>query len=181
METKGGSGDAGTAAGSENAGGGQVGKLSNIDRSSLLALGMSSGSSLRNRYQAYTNSRARPQKYFNLFIDENYNRLPLCSRDHAVQGTWLPAHPLDKQSWRRANHTWTPLGCRFGKPLDKTCLMRGKKGVNKILFQGDHLRVAMEELLRRLNGSTTLETNPPCRFFLFFLFVSPKTHLRFIR
>ncbi|KAK5827653.1 hypothetical protein F5H01DRAFT_399218 [Linnemannia elongata] len=163
LDTKGGSGgDAETAAISEKAGDGHVEKVSNIDRSSLMALGMSSGSSLRNRYQAYTNSRASPHKYSNLFMDENYDRLPLCSRDHAVQGAWLPAHPLDKQSWRRANYTWTPLGCRFGKPLDKTCLMKGKKGVDKILFQGDtHLRVAMEELLRRLNGSTTLETNPP--------------------
>ncbi|KAF9541809.1 hypothetical protein EC957_002644 [Mortierella hygrophila] len=162
LKTGGGSDDAETAGGSEKAGGGQVGTLSNIDRSSLLALGMSSGSSLRNRYQAYTNSRTGPRKYSNLFMDENYDRLPLCSRDHAVQGAWLPAHPLDKQSWRRANYTWTPLGCRFEKPLDKTCLVKGKKGVNKILFQGDtHLRVAMEELLRRLNGSTTLETNPP--------------------
>lgn len=136
---------------------------------------MSSGSSLRNRYQAYTNSRASPHKYSNLFMDENYDRLPLCSRDHAVQGAWLPAHPLDKQSWRRANYTWTPLGCRFGKPLDKTCLMKGKKGVDKILFQGDtHLRVAMEELLRRLNGSTTLETNPPCKFNFLLLFEFPQ-------
>ncbi|KAG0271293.1 hypothetical protein BGZ95_000903 [Linnemannia exigua] len=121
---------------------------------------MSSGSSLRNRYQAYTSGRNRANQYEKLAMDESYDHLPLCSREHAVQGVWLPAHPLDKQSWRHANYTWTPLGCRFGKPLDKTCL-EGKKDPLKILFQGDtHLRVAMEELLRRLNGSTTLETNP---------------------
>ncbi|KAK3848377.1 MAG: hypothetical protein J3R72DRAFT_428885 [Linnemannia gamsii] len=139
---------------------GQLGALANTDRSSLLALGMSSGSSLRNRYQAYTSGRNRANQYENLVVDENFDRLPLCSREHSVQGVWLPAHPLDKQSWRHANYTWTPLGCRFGKPLDKTCLA-GKKDPLKILFQGDtHLRVAMKDLLRRLNGSTTLETNP---------------------
>ncbi|KAF9149847.1 hypothetical protein BG015_008339 [Linnemannia schmuckeri] len=141
--------------------GSRFGKMSNIDKSSLLALGMSSGSSLRNRYQAYTKNRAN-SKYDNLFMNENYDRLPLCSRDHSIQGVWLPAHPLDKQSWRRANYTWTPLGCQFGKPLDKTCLVNKSKKMSKILFQGDtHLRVAMEELLRRLNGSTTLEIRPP--------------------
>ncbi|KAF9903449.1 hypothetical protein EC991_003822 [Linnemannia zychae] len=139
---------------------GQLGKLANSDRSSLLALGMSSGSSLRNRYQAYTSGRTHANQYENVLMDENYDRLPLCSREHAVQGAWLPAHPLDKQSWRHANYTWTPLGCRFGKALDKTCLA-DKKDPFKILFQGDtHLGVAMEELLRRLNGTTTLEVKP---------------------
>lgn len=141
-------------------------KSSNIDRPSLLVLGMSSGSSLRNRYEAYTSgrNRANQKKYENLFMDENYDRLPLCSREHSVQGAWLPAHPLDKQSWRHANYTWTPLGCRFGKPLNKTCLAR-KRTQSKILFQGDtHLRIAMEELLRRLNGNATLEANPRCKF-----------------
>ncbi|KAG0205255.1 hypothetical protein BGX33_008005 [Mortierella sp. NVP41] len=138
---------------------GQMGKLASTDKSSLLALGMSSGSSLRNRYQAYTGSRSsRTNQYEKLLIDENHDRLPLCSRDYAVQDAWLPAHPLDTQSWRHANYTWIPLGCRFGKPLDRTCLARKKDAV-KILFQDDtHLRVAMEELLRRLNGANTLQT-----------------------
>ncbi|KAF9121266.1 hypothetical protein BGW39_010656 [Mortierella sp. 14UC] len=79
---------------------GQLGKLANTNRSSLMALGMSSRSSLRNRYQAYTNGRTHANPYENLLMDENYDRLPLCSREHAVQGAWLPAHPLDKQTSR---------------------------------------------------------------------------------
>ncbi|KAG0246378.1 hypothetical protein BGX31_002679 [Mortierella sp. GBA43] len=86
------------------------------------------------------------------------SELPLCSRDMAVQGVWLPAHPSDKQSWRRANYTWTPLGCTFGKPLDQTCLKRRKSAL-KVLFQGDtQLRVAIEHLLRRLNGTSEAQT-----------------------
>ncbi|KAF9953584.1 hypothetical protein BGZ72_005313 [Mortierella alpina] len=85
--------------------------------------------------------------------------LPPCSRDIAVQGAWLPAHPLDKQSWRRSNYTWTPLSCTFGRPLDSSCLARRKNAL-KILFQGDtHLRVALESLLRRLNGTNTRQTS----------------------
>ncbi|KAF9923948.1 hypothetical protein FBU30_005997 [Linnemannia zychae] len=136
----------------------RIDKLPNggdTDRPSILTLGMSGGSSLRNRYQSYTSGK---NQYDKLLMDENYDNLPLCSRDHAIQGAWLPAHPLDKQSWRRANYTWTPLGCRLGKPLDKTCLARNKGG-SKVLFQGDtYLRVAMEDLLRRLNGTTVLDT-----------------------
>ncbi|CAO3567566.1 unnamed protein product [Mortierella alpina] len=85
--------------------------------------------------------------------------LPLCTRDFAVQGAWIPAHSLDKQSWRRSNYTWTPLGCTFGKPLDGGCLTRKEKAL-KILFQGDtHLRVALESLLRRLNETDTRQTS----------------------
>ncbi|KAF9586098.1 hypothetical protein BGW38_009710 [Lunasporangiospora selenospora] len=84
--------------------------------------------------------------------------LPLCSRQLPIQGAWLPAHPSDKGSWRRANYTWTPLGCRLEKPLDLQCIL--KKSGSKILFQGDtQLRVALEHLLRRLNGTETLQTS----------------------
>ncbi|KAF8952996.1 hypothetical protein BGZ52_002587 [Haplosporangium bisporale] len=83
--------------------------------------------------------------------------LPLCSREVASQGAWLPAHPLDKQGWRWSNYTWTPLGCRYNMPLDASCLQRKKS--KKILFQGDtHLREVMANLLSRLNGTNTLQT-----------------------
>ncbi|GJJ77074.1 hypothetical protein EMPS_09433 [Entomortierella parvispora] len=108
-----------------------------------------SGAIAKNLYLAYaTKGKTR--------LEQSDKGLPPCSKDLAVQGIWLPAHPTDKQSWRRANYTWTPLGCTFGKPLDPACLERKKKA-SKILFQGDnHLRVAMEHLLQRLKGSTTI-------------------------
>ncbi|KAG0239333.1 hypothetical protein BGW41_007818 [Actinomortierella wolfii] len=71
---------------------------------------------------------------------ETASQLPLCSRQLAVQGAWLPAHPEDKTSWRKANYTWTPLG--------------------KIAFHGDpQLRVLVEHLLRRLNGTMKIQTS----------------------
>ncbi|KAF9191259.1 hypothetical protein BGZ51_007579 [Haplosporangium sp. Z 767] len=109
-------------------------------------------SSLKNRYVALSADKARSDS------QSKGSVLPLCSKEMAVQGAWLPAHPLDKNSWHRANYTWVPLGCTFGKPLDRSCLLR-KKGALKILFQGDsHLRVALEQLLRRLNRTSDIES-----------------------
>ena len=112
-----------------------------------------SGAFAKNLYQAYAVSKGKTGS------DQPDKQLPQCSKDLAIQGVWLPAHPIDKQSWRRANYTWTPLGCTFGKPLDPTCLEQKKKS-SKILFQGDtHLRIAIELLLQRLQGSTTLQNS----------------------
>jgi len=114
-------------------------------------LNTGSTSNLRNRYESFG------------FLENNEammpdSDLPLCSREVAIQGAWLPAHPLDKQSWRRSNYTWTPLGCRYDKPLDASCLQRKK--AKKILFQGDtHLREVMANLLSRLNGTNALQTS----------------------
>ncbi|KAG0090917.1 hypothetical protein BGZ92_001889 [Podila epicladia] len=108
-----------------------------------------SASNLRNRYESFNLENAV------MIPDPD---LPLCSRELAVQGAWLPAHPLDRQSWRQSNYTWTPLGCKYDKPLDASCLQR-KKSAKKILFQGDtHLREAMGNLLSRLNGTQALQT-----------------------
>ncbi|KAG9061210.1 hypothetical protein KI688_007548 [Linnemannia hyalina] len=114
-----------TAAGSEKAGGGQAGTLSNIDRSSLLALGMSSGSSLRTRYQAYTNSRTGPQKYSNLFMDENYDRLPLCSREHAVQASPSPDRLEEKHALTTFSYLHDPL---FSHTNEKTDMLVANMG-----------------------------------------------------
>ncbi|KAF9429833.1 hypothetical protein BGZ94_009295 [Podila epigama] len=119
-----------------------------------------SASSLRNRYESYNLERVgvglggggSSSNGQSVVLTPDPD-LPLCSRELAVQGAWLPAHPLDRQSWRQSNYTWIPLGCRYDKPLDVTCLQRKKKA-QKILFQGDtHLREAMTSLLNRLNGT----------------------------
>ncbi|KAG0045484.1 hypothetical protein BGZ83_009322 [Gryganskiella cystojenkinii] len=114
------------------------------------------GAIARNLYQAYSAGRTSSSSSLS---SSDQQQLPLCSKDLAVQGVWLPAHPVDKQSWRKANYTWTPLGCTFGEPLDLACLERKKDAkTKKVLFQGDtHLRVAIEHLLERLHGSTTLQ------------------------
>ncbi|KAG0269373.1 hypothetical protein DFQ27_003701 [Actinomortierella ambigua] len=87
------------------------------------------------------------------------SQLPLCSRQFAVQGAWLPAHAEDKNSWRKANYTWTPLGCRYDRPLTRSCLSRRGAKAKKVSFQGDpQLRVLLEHLLRRLNGTAQIQT-----------------------
>ncbi|KAF9976195.1 hypothetical protein BGZ73_008977 [Actinomortierella ambigua] len=92
--------------------------------------------------------------------DDSAPLLPLCSRQFSVQGAWLPAHPEDKSSWRKANYTWTPLGCRYDRPLTRSCLSRRGTKTKKISFQGDpQLRVLLEHLLRRLNGTAQIQTS----------------------
>ncbi|KAG0329230.1 hypothetical protein BG000_000149 [Podila horticola] len=121
-----------------------------IDRRESEGFIVGSASNLRNRYESYS------QEIGVMTPDPD---LPVCSRELAVQGAWLPAHPLDRQSWRRSNYTWTPLGCKYDKPLDMSCL-QSKQNVKKILFQGDtHLREAMANLLTRLNGTNALQTS----------------------
>ncbi|KAF9438599.1 hypothetical protein BGZ76_006651 [Entomortierella beljakovae] len=78
------------------------------------------------------------------------SKLPLCSRKYAIQGAWLPAHPIDRNSWRKAQYTWTPLGCTLGKPLERKCLLR-KKDSLKVLLQVASATSKLEETL----GSTT--------------------------
>ncbi|KAG0305734.1 hypothetical protein BGZ98_003655 [Dissophora globulifera] len=116
--------------------------------------GSGTAPNMRNRYMEFSLARAKSSA-----LTPDTINLPLCSRTMAVQGAWLPAHPQDKLSWRRANYTWTPLGCTYDKPLDKTCLRRRRNAL-KILFQGDtQLRAATEQLLRRLNGTEEIQTS----------------------
>ncbi|KAF9288963.1 hypothetical protein BGZ68_010288, partial [Mortierella alpina] len=125
-----------------------------LDNPPLDAIEDGSTSQPENRNQPYSHDKPLSDKR-----TKDASPLPLCSRDIAVQGAWLPAHPHDKQSWRRSNYTWTPLGCTFEKPLDSSCLTRRKTAL-KILFQGDtHLRVALESMLRRLNGTNIRQTS----------------------
>ncbi|KAF9351926.1 hypothetical protein BGX34_000274 [Mortierella sp. NVP85] len=99
--------------------------------------------SIRGRYQLYSIGKTSSG------IGQE-SELPQSSRTMAVQGAWLPAHPLDKQSWRKANYTWTPR-VYFGKPLDQTCLER-KTETLKILFQA----AATTRIEQQVGGSTTL-------------------------
>ncbi|KAG0345149.1 hypothetical protein BG004_003932 [Podila humilis] len=130
-----------------------------------------SASNLRNRYDAYNLERSARLVDSTVVLTPDPD-LPFCSRELAVQGAWLPAHPLDQQSWRRSNYTWTPLGCKYDKPLDLTCLLQqnqkkknGKKTTTakKFLFQGDtHLREVMvaspsvERIEEKFGETTTL-------------------------
>ena len=139
------------------------------------------GAIARNLYQAYT---VDPKSSNSV----QQQQLPMCSKDLAVQGVWLPAHPTDKQSWRKANYTWTLLGCTFGKPLNLACLESKKDATTKkILFQGDESlsSTSWSGCEDRLLFRTLVSYNPfeyllqilnlirGCRFFFNLLF----THL----